>query len=89
MYNKTLINYDFGCVYKLDADQELMYAPLKAGTNQPAREFDYVDFMALLGEESNILDAVHKSENELRVLNGLSEIKMWQLADCPQLVPRG
>ena len=53
-----------------------MYAPLKAGTNEPAREFDYVDFMALLGEESNILEDVHRSENELRVLNGLSEIKM-------------
>ncbi len=76
MYNKTLINYDFGCIYKLDADQELMYAPLKWGTNEPAREFDYVDHMALLGEEDNILEAVNRSENQLRVLNGLSEIKM-------------
>ena len=76
MYNKTLINYDFGCVYKLDADQELMYAPLKAGTNEPAREFDYVDHMALLGEEDNILESVNRSENQLRVLNGLCEIKL-------------
>ena len=76
MYYKTLINYDFGCVYKLDADQELMYAPLKAGTNEPAREFDYVDHMALLGEDDNILEAVNRSENQLRVLNGLSEIKL-------------
>jgi len=76
MYNKTLINYDFGCVYKLDDDQELMYAPLKAGTNEPAREFDYVDHMALLGEESNILEAVNRSENQLRKLNGLCEIKL-------------
>ena len=71
MYNKTLINYDFGCIYKLDDNQELMYAPLKAGTNEPAREFDYVDYMALLGEESNILESVHRSEDQLRALNGL------------------
>ena len=76
MYNKNLINYDFGCIYKLDADQELMYAPLKWGTNEPAREFDYVDHMALLGEEDNILEAVNRSENQLRKLNGLSEIKL-------------
>ena len=71
MYNKTLINYDFGCIYKLDADQELMYAPLKWGTNEPAREFDYVDHMALLGEEEGILESVNRSEDQLRVLNGL------------------
>lgn len=76
MYYKTLINYDLGCVYKLDADQDLMYAPLKAGTNEPAREFDYVDHMALLGEEEYILDSVNRSENQLRVLNGLCEIKL-------------
>ena len=76
MYNKTLINYDFGCIYKLDADQDLMYAPLIAGTNQPAREFDYVDHLALLGEEEYILESVNRSENELRVLNGLSEISL-------------
>ena len=76
MYNKTLINYDYGCIYKLDDSQELMYAPLKAGTNEPAREFDYVDHLALLGEEDNILESVNRSENQLRVLNGLSEIKL-------------
>ena len=76
MYHKTLINYDLGCIYKLDADQDLMYAPLKAGTNEPAREFDYVDHMALLGEEEYILDSVNRSENQLRVLNGLCEIKL-------------
>ena len=77
MYNKTLINYDYGCIYKLDDNQELMYSPLKAGTNEPAwDEFDYVDHMALLGEEDNILEEVNRSENQLRKLNGLSEIKM-------------
>ena len=76
MYNKTLINYDLGCIYKLDADQDLMYAPLKWGTNEPARDYDYVDHMALLGEEEYILDSINRSENQLRVLNGLSEIKM-------------
>jgi len=76
VYNKTLINYDLGCIYKLDDEQDLMYAPLKAGTNQPAREFDYVDHMSLLGEEEYILDSINRSENQLRVLNGLCEIKM-------------
>lgn len=77
MYNKTLINYDYGCIYKLDENQDLMYSPLKAGTNEPAwDEFDYVDFMAMLGEESNILEDTHRSENQLRKLNGLSEIKL-------------
>ena len=76
MYYKTLINYDLGCIYKLDADQDLMYAPLIAGTNEPARDYDYVDHIALLGEEDNILDSINRSENQLRVLNGLSEIKL-------------
>ena len=76
MYNKTLINYDLGCIYKLDADQDLMYAPLKWGTNEPARDYDYVDHLSLLGEEEYILDSINRSENQLRKLNGLSEIKM-------------
>ena len=71
MYNKTLINYDLGCIYNLDANQDLMYAPLKWGTNEPAREFEYVDHMALLGEEEGILESVNRSEDQLRVLNGL------------------
>ena len=76
MYNKTLINYDLGCIYKLDDEQDLMYAPLKWGTNEPARDYDYVDHLSLLGEEEYILDSINRSENQLRKLNGLSEIKM-------------
>jgi len=53
-----------------------MYAPLKWGTNEPARDYDYVDHMALLGEEEYILDSINRSENQLRKLNGLSEIKL-------------
>jgi len=69
--NKTLINYDLGCIYKLDTNQDLMYAPLRKGTNVPAREYEYVDHMSLLGEEEWILDSVNNSEDALRKLNGL------------------
>ena len=53
-----------------------MYAPLKWGTNEPARDYDYVDHLSLLGEEEYILDSINRSENQLRKLNGLCEIKM-------------
>ena len=48
-----------------------MYAPLASGSDQPAREFDYVDHMSLLGEEDNILQTIYNVEDKLRSMNGL------------------
>ena len=71
MNYKNLICYELGCVYKLDENEDLMYAPLKYGTDEPAREFDYVDHMSLLGEEDYILQTIYKVEDQLRSMNGL------------------
>lgn len=71
MYNKTLINYDLGCIYKLDENQDLMWSPLILGTNQPACDYEYVNHMQLFREDSDILEDVNRSEDQLRALNGL------------------
>ena len=71
MSDKTIISRELGCVYKLDQNEDLLYAPLKAGSDEPAREFDYVDHMSLLGEEDYILQTIYNGEDKLRTMNGL------------------
>ena len=71
MNNKTIISRELGCVYTLDENEDLLYAPLKAGSDEPAREFDYVDHMSLLGEEDYILQTIYNVEDKLRSMNGL------------------
>ena len=71
MYNKTIICRELGCVFKLDENEDLMYAPMKRDSDAPAREFDYVDHMSLLGEDECILQAICSAEDKLRTMNGL------------------
>ena len=63
----TVIVNELGCVYRLSQEGDLMYSPLKAGTEEPAwDEFDYVDHMVLMDDEPWIIELVNMAETFLR-----------------------
>ena len=56
----TVIVHELGCVYTLSQAGDLMYSPLKRGTDEPAwDEFDFVDHMLLMDEEPEVIELVN------------------------------